>query len=150
MIRQLTNPRELRGLAILSQPESIIQINKNEWDVHSQSKNAYYRVLRLYKDRHAIMRGQAEWRCTCPDYTTRNVICKHIHAVQLSLKIAGDVHEQSIRRQLKKPNQRLHARPARARTSRSGGSGKQRLERTSDTAATIVDTGLSLIRDFAG
>ena len=95
MIRQLTNPRELRGLAILSQPESIIQINKNEWDVHSQSKNAYYRVLRLYKDRHAIMRGQAEWRCTCPDYTTRNVICKHIHAVQLSLKIAGDVHEQS-------------------------------------------------------
>ena len=95
MIRQLTNPRELRGLAILSQPDTVIQTGKNEWDVRSQSKDAYYQVVRVFQDRHAQQRNQAVWTCTCPDHTTRNVICKHIHAVQLSLKIAGDVQEQS-------------------------------------------------------
>ncbi len=95
MIRQLTNPRELKGLAILSQPDTVIQTDKNDWDVRSQSKNAYYHVVRAFQDRHAQQRGQATWTCTCPDHQTRNVICKHIHAVQLSLKIAGDVQEQS-------------------------------------------------------
>lgn len=95
MIRQLTDPRELRGLAILSQPGTVIQENQNEWDVRSQSIDAYYHVTRTFQDRHARMRGQAVWTCTCPDHTTRNVICKHIHAAQLSLKIAGDVKEQS-------------------------------------------------------
>jgi putative transposase len=95
MIRQLTNPRELKGLAILSQPDTVIQTGKNEWDVRSQSINAYYHITRTFQDRHARMRNQATWTCTCPDHTTRNVICKHIHAVQLSLKIAGDVQEQS-------------------------------------------------------
>jgi transposase-like protein len=95
MIRQLTNPRELKGLAILSQPDTVIQTDKNEWDVRSQSKDTYYHVVRLFQDRHAQQRNQATWTCTCPDHQTRNVICKHIHAVQLSLKIAGDVQEHS-------------------------------------------------------
>ena len=95
MIRQLTDPRELRGLAILSQPNTVIQTGENEWDVRSQSIDAYYHVVRSYEDRHARMRGQAVWTCSCPDYQTRNMPCKHIHAVQLSLKIAGDVQEQS-------------------------------------------------------
>ena len=95
MIRQLTDPRELRGLAILSQPNTVIQTGENEWDVRSQSIDAYYHVIRSYQDRHARMRGQAVWTCSCPDYQTRNMPCKHIHAVQLSLKIAGDVQEQS-------------------------------------------------------
>ena len=97
MIRQLTDPRELRGLAILSQPGTVIQENANEWDVRSQSIDAYYHVTRTFQDRHARMRGQAVWTCTCPDHQTRNVICKHIHAVQLSLKIAGDVQQQSTK-----------------------------------------------------
>ncbi|WP_422149849.1 SWIM zinc finger family protein, partial [Methanoregula sp.] len=89
MIRQLTDPRELRGLAILSQPNTVIQTGENEWDVRSQSIDAYYHIVRSYQDRHARMRGQAVWTCSCPDYRTRNMPCKHIHAVQLSLKIAG-------------------------------------------------------------
>ena len=99
MIRQLTDPRELRGLAILSQPGTVIQNNENEWDVRSQSVDAYYHVTRMFpkdrKDRKITIHSQATWSCTCPDHTTRNVICKHIYAVQLSLKIAGDVQEQS-------------------------------------------------------
>ena len=46
MIRQITDPRQLRGLAILSQPDTIIQTGKNEWDVRSQSKDAYYQIVR--------------------------------------------------------------------------------------------------------
>lgn len=96
MIRQLTNPRELKGLVILSQPDTIIQTDKNEWDVRAQSKDAYYHIVRTYpKDRKVRMHDPPTWTCSCPDHQTRNVICKHIHAVQLSLKIAGDVQEHS-------------------------------------------------------
>lgn len=96
MIRQLNDPRELRGLAILSQPDTIIQTGKNEWDVRSQSKDAYYTVVRSYpKDRKERMRSSGTWTCSCPDFVTRNLPCKHIHAVQFSLKLKGEIEEQS-------------------------------------------------------
>ena len=93
MIRQLTDPRELRGLAILSQPGTVIQTSKNEWDVRSQSKDAYYQVVRKFVSQSKT--DHYTWSCSCPDFQTRTLPCKHIHAVQLSLKIAGDVQEQS-------------------------------------------------------
>ena len=90
MIRQLNDPRELRGLAILSQPDTVIQTGKDEWDVRSQSKDAYYQVIRTFpKDRKEQMRSTRNLDMHLPDHTTRNVICKHIHAVQFSLKIKG-------------------------------------------------------------
>jgi transposase-like protein len=93
-MKQLTDPRELRGLAILSQPNTIIQIGKNEWDVRSQSKDAYYQVTRTFvKGRDA--QHLHDWKCTCPDFQTRGVPCKHIHAVQFSLKLSGDIEKQS-------------------------------------------------------
>lgn len=96
MIRQLNDPRELRGLAILSQPDTIIQTDKNAWRVKSQSKDDYYQVMRSFpKDRKERMRSPGTWTCTCPDHTTRNVICKHIHAVQFSLKLKGEIEENS-------------------------------------------------------
>jgi transposase-like protein len=103
MVRQLTDPRELRGLAILSQPGTVIQTSKNEWDVRSQSKDAYYAVARTFPtDRKAKILSQATWTCSCPDHQTRNVVCKHIHAVQLSLKLAGDVEEHSTPAEVEK------------------------------------------------
>jgi transposase-like protein len=96
MIRQLTDPRELRGLAILSQPNTVIQTGEDEWDVRSQSIDAYYHITRTFpKDRQERMRSTGTWMCSCPDFQTRKLPCKHIHAVQLSLKIAGDVQEHS-------------------------------------------------------
>jgi putative transposase len=96
MIRKLNDPRELRGLAILSQPNTVIQTGKDEWDVWSQSKDAYYHVIQTFpKDRKERMRSTGTWTCSCPDHTTRNVICKHIHAVQFSLKLKGEIEEQS-------------------------------------------------------
>src|SRR5208337_3200327 len=93
-MKQLTNPRELRGLAILSQPDTIIQNGKNQWDVRSQSKDAYYEVTRAFvkgRDRNHMH----DWTCTCPDFATRNLPCKHIHAVQFSLKLSGDIEKES-------------------------------------------------------
>jgi transposase-like protein len=92
-MEQLTNPRELRGLAILSQPNTVSQVSKNEWKVRSQSGNGYYQVSRKY-----VSNGRSNphiWSCTCPDHTTRDVICKHIHAVQFSLKLSGDIEKES-------------------------------------------------------
>jgi transposase-like protein len=108
MIRQINNPRELRGLAILSQPDTVIQTGKNEWDVRSQSKDAYYHVIRSFQDRHAQMRNQATWTCTCPDYETRHVVCKHQHAVQFSLKLAGDVEQESAAQHITETDQKIH------------------------------------------
>jgi len=86
---QFSNPRELRGLVILSQPDTIIQTGKNEWDVRSQSKDAYYQVTRTFASRGK--RDPWVWSCSCPDHQTREVICKHIYAVQFSLKLKVDV-----------------------------------------------------------
>ena len=63
---QFNDPRELRGLKILSEPDTIRNIDKNNWEVKSQSGNGYYHINRFYKDRHAQMRGQAVWSCLCP------------------------------------------------------------------------------------
>ena len=77
-MKQLTDPRELRGLAILSQPGTVIQTGNDEWDVRSQSKGAYYTVARTYrkdaKNRKISIDAQATWTCSCPDHQTRNVI----------------------------------------------------------------------------
>jgi transposase-like protein len=101
-MQQLTNPRELRGLAILSQPESIIQTGKDEWDVRSQSKDAYYQVTRKYFSKNK--EDPYVWSCTCPDFKSRNIACKHCFAVQFSLKLKTDVEEDATEKQLEKAN----------------------------------------------
>ncbi|MBN2489068.1 MAG: DDE-type integrase/transposase/recombinase [Methanosarcinaceae archaeon] len=40
-----------------------------------------------------IINKRFEWTCTCPDHRFRNVVCKHIFAVQLSLKLRAEVEE---------------------------------------------------------
>jgi len=96
-MNQLQNPRELRGLAILSQPDTVREVKKNHWMVKSQSGNGEYLVTREYfKNKRWL------WACSCPDHTTRNVICKHIYAVQFSLKLKDDVEQHSARRDLER------------------------------------------------
>jgi transposase-like protein len=100
-MQQLTNPRELRGLAILSQPETVSQESKNVWNVKSQSGNGYYAVTKTFvKGRNAP--HLHDWSCTCPDHTTRNVICKHIYAVQFSLKLKTDIEQEATQKQLER------------------------------------------------
>jgi len=99
-MQQLTNPRELRGLAILSQPETVNQISKNEFNVKSQSGNGSYQVTRKF-----VSHGKGNrysWTCTCPDHTTRNVMCKHIFAVQFSLKLKTDIEQEATLKELER------------------------------------------------
>ena len=105
-MQQLTNPRELRGLAILSQPNTIIQISKNEWDVRSQSKDEYYTVTKTFvkgRDRNHLH----DWTCTCPDHTTRNIPCKHIYAVQFSLKLKTDIEQDATQKQIERTEPKI-------------------------------------------
>jgi len=97
-MQQLTNPRELRGLAILSQPDTVSQVSKNVFKVRSQSSNGTYQVTRKFVSHGK--ENRYSWICTCPDHTTRNVICKHIYAVQFSLKIKTDVEQNATPEQI--------------------------------------------------
>lgn len=87
---QFNDPRELRGLAILSQPGTVRETKKNHWMVKSQFGTSEYEVYRKFvKGRDPQHRH--DWICSCPDFTFRKTICKHIHAVQFSLKLKIDV-----------------------------------------------------------
>jgi len=62
--------RQERGLVIAA--TSKIEQNKLGWKVPSQSGNGTY-IVNL---------DHGEPFCTCPDYETRHLPCKHIHAVE--------------------------------------------------------------------
>jgi len=66
---KLNTPRELRGLAILSQGDTITTINNNSWIVKSQTGIGEYQVCKKNK----------YWACTCPDFEKRQMDCKHIY-----------------------------------------------------------------------
>ncbi len=77
--------REERGRAIAENGE-VRRINGDRYEVISQSGNGIYRILFSSKG----------WACDCPDYQTRNVKCKHIHAVEFSLKLRNEVKESIV------------------------------------------------------
>jgi transposase-like protein/DNA-directed RNA polymerase subunit M/transcription elongation factor TFIIS len=104
-MQQLTNPRELRGLAILSQPDTIIQTSKNGWDVRSQSKDAYYQVTRTWVSK--VKSDHYTWSCSCPDFATRDLPCKHIYAVQFSLKLKTDIEQEATQKELERAEAKI-------------------------------------------
>lgn len=66
--------REERGLMIAA--TSKIERNKLGWKVPSQSGNGTY-IVNL---------DHGEPLCTCPDFETRHLPCKHIHAVEFVIQ----------------------------------------------------------------
>lgn len=66
--------REERGLVIAN--TSKIEKNKLGWKVPSQSGNGTY-IVNL---------DHGEPFCTCPDYESRHLPCKHIHAVEFVIQ----------------------------------------------------------------
>ncbi len=73
----LESPRELKGLEILSKGDQIQRIDADHYQVNSQTGWGAWQVVRSGK----------EWTCECPDYTHRQVVCKHIWAVYFSLNL---------------------------------------------------------------
>jgi transposase len=68
------NPREKRGLAIAA--TSRIDHNGGVWRVPSQSG----------KDTYTVVLDAEQPHCTCPDHEVRRVKCKHIYAVEYTIK----------------------------------------------------------------
>jgi superfamily II helicase len=81
------NGRKERGLDIVNRKESqISRIDHATYKVLSQSGNGEY-VVCLSED---------EWRCECPDHVYRRVKCKHIWAVEFSLKMREQVRKNVV------------------------------------------------------
>jgi transposase-like protein len=69
--------REERGKMIAEKPNQIQRLGERFYKVSSQSGHGMYNVTRTSK--FAI-----GWICDCPDWTFRQVKCKHIWAVEFS------------------------------------------------------------------
>ena len=76
-----TNPRQVRGYAIVAKGSQIKRINPQAYRVKSQTNHRSYLVFK----------EGSEWCCECPDYKYRNVMCKHIFAVLFSLEMRREV-----------------------------------------------------------
>lgn len=83
---QIENPREIRGLAIISIGSQIKRLDASTYRVKSQSGNGWYNVVR---------KG-LEWTCECPDHINRKVVCKHIYAVEFSQTLRQKVTSENL------------------------------------------------------
>lgn len=75
-----TNPREEKGKQIAIKHD-LVRIADNHYKVHSQTTNKEYKVVMI----------NDKWVCNCPDHIFRHVCCKHIHAVEFSIKLREEV-----------------------------------------------------------
>jgi transposase-like protein len=83
----MMNPRETRGLEIAQIKESQVTcVDENFYTVKSQSGNGEY----------AVSLVDREWVCECPDNKYRHVKCKHIFAVEFSLKMKAEVKKNVV------------------------------------------------------
>jgi hypothetical protein len=138
-MKRLNNPRQLRGLAILSQPQTVREIKKNHWMVKSQFGNGEYEI----ESHTCRSRNNPTWICTCPDHQTRNVMCKHIFAVHFSLQLREKVEHNAAPRQ----RSMLSARIARTRVLLHAAKERQDLEKSNGTGVKTAVTGSPLTRD---
>jgi transposase-like protein len=80
------NPRQLRGLAILSSGlEAIKRIDKKHYKVKSQHGNHYYDIVKKYG---------IGWTCTCPNWIEYQSDCKHIYAVHFSMQLRLEIEKE--------------------------------------------------------
>ena len=85
------NERMMRGLAIVEDKDKQVKrIDNLNYKVLSQSGNGTYLVSRT----------EDEWICECPDHRFRSVKCKHIWAVEFSLKLKEQVKKDTVIEQI--------------------------------------------------
>jgi putative transposase len=81
--------REERGRMIAQQRNQIQRVDETAYKVASQSGQGMYDIIRSEK---FAMR----WVCNCPDWTHRQVKCKHIWAVEFSLALRNKVKQSVV------------------------------------------------------
>lgn len=85
-VDNITNNRQVKGQEIALNPnQQILRINDYTYHVKSQTTKREYDVIST----------EQGWICTCPDHSFRKVCCKHIHAVEFSLKLRQQVREKN-------------------------------------------------------
>jgi len=83
----LQKQREERGLQIVnSKKNQVTRVDGSSYSVVSQSDNGSYLVSLT----------EEGWTCECPDYQFRGFKCKHIWAVELSLKLKEQVSRNIV------------------------------------------------------
>ena len=80
----IENTREEKGKQIASRHD-IIRISDNLYHVKSQTTNRQYNVVKTNNS----------WQCDCPDHLNRRTHCKHMYAVEFSIKIREEVREKN-------------------------------------------------------
>ncbi|MBI5146470.1 MAG: DDE-type integrase/transposase/recombinase [Thaumarchaeota archaeon] len=61
-------------------------MDDNHYRVQSQTTNQKW---------YDVVSTESGWSCNCPDHTYRQVCCKHIHAVEFSVKLRKEVLEKT-------------------------------------------------------
>ena len=72
-IKSMVNARRARGMIYLENGFEPKEMNFKTWIVPSQTGNGTYTVNVF----------QRHWKCTCPDFELRGILCKHINAVKI-------------------------------------------------------------------
>src|SRR2546428_1894330 len=78
------NPREEKGKQI-AQSNHVIRVSDSHYRVHSKTRIKWFDVIKT----------NLKWECTCEDHTYRHICCKHIHAVEFSIKIREQVRAKN-------------------------------------------------------
>jgi putative transposase len=89
--------RQLRGLALVETIKpSIRRINKLHYRIKSQSDdNKCYEVIKQYG--HNLGGHQeGQWTCTCPDFTYRKIVCKHIYVISYLKKLGKKIFQPPV------------------------------------------------------
>ncbi len=84
--REIDEARVMRGQEISKSEGQISRLDGHTYQVKSQAGNGLYTVVK----------GSRDWRCSCPDHIYREVKCKHIWAVEFSLRLREKVKENLI------------------------------------------------------
>jgi transposase-like protein len=86
MANQIATTREERGEAIAKLQNQISPVDESFFMVKSQRGNGEYAVFKV----------DGEWACQCPDNQYRHTKCKHIFAIEFSLRIKEQVKANII------------------------------------------------------
>lgn len=78
--------RQERGKQIAEKQDQIARIDESHYQVKSHSTKKMYDVIGM----------ESGWICQCPDHQFRKVCCKHIHAVEISLRIRKEVKPKVV------------------------------------------------------
>jgi len=81
-----TNPRQARGKEIAQKDDQIKRLDENTYKVQSQS---------TYHKTYDVVSTESGWICTCPDHRFRKICCKHIHAVEFSIRFREHVRKEN-------------------------------------------------------